>query len=358
MRNYLYVVVIAALIPLEAMAEGLADQVSNTGGGATFDHAVSPLTGAQIVAAKGSSSALMKASRVSSFSSPSNSIGPSIANFSVWSLTVSTPLNKNGDDTDVANLDGLVNASSIELTYSHFRVPGRLNPTTNAKGMAKVEAVCARVHAAMKEQGIQPSSDQGCDSNEIDRFGSSADKHDFESAFWDINNTNRFIWGANAKLGYQNFEFIDALETVKHKHKETPWAVGGFIAYNPDSWHMIFTLSMQYQDTFKDSTNSTVCPLLDGSGARLICLSGPIGRPKETKKKLISLEARREFQFAGLGITTTYDFEEKILGIELPIYFVKDKEGKFNAGIKGGWRDDNHDFTASIFIGTAFELFK
>jgi hypothetical protein len=358
MRNYHYVLIVAALIPEVAMAAGLADQVSNVGGGATFDRGVSPLTGTQVVASKGSSSVSVKASRISSFSTSGNNNGPGLANFSVLSLTASAPLNKNGDDTDIASLDGLVNTSSLELKYSSFRVSGRRNPAMTQEVITKLDAVCSRVYETMKQQtGSSPELGNGCDTEEVLKYGSLADQHEFESAFWDIGNTNRWIWGANAKLGYQNFEFVDDVAVVKRKQNETPWAVGGFIAYNPDALRAIFTLSVQYQDAFKDATNGTVCPPPNGSGEPLICLNGPVNVPIETKKKLVSLEARRDFGFAGVGMTATYDFEAKVFGVELPVYFVKDKDGKFSAGVKGGWRDDTHNFTAGVFVGTAFGLF-
>lgn len=357
--NFCSLVLLVALIPSLTMAADLVDQVSNAGGGSTLDRSISPLTGAQIVASKGSSSISVKTSRVSSFSALGSESGPGVAKFSVWSLTASAPLNKNGDETDIANLDGLVNATSLELTYSHFRVPGRRNPTESPAVLAKLDAICARVYDAMKEQsGASPKYGEGCGPDEVAKYGSSTDKNDFESAFWDITNTNRWIWGANAKLGYQNFEFIDAAEVVNRKEDETPWAVGAFIAYNPDAWRAIFTLGVQYQDAFKDSTNGTICPSPNGSGEPLRCLNGPVGGPRETKKKLVSFEARRDFGFAGVGLTTTYDFDAKVFGVELPVYFVKDKDGKFSAGIKGGWRDDTHDFTTSVFVSTAFGLFR
>lgn len=350
MLKYIYVMIIAVLMPVAAMAADWVDQVSNAGGRATFGHAVSSLTGAQIEAAKGSSTVSLKASKTSSYTSPSNNENPGIANFSVWSLMVSAPLNKNSDDTDIANLDGMVNAERIEIKYSRFRMPGRRYPE-------KALAICERVRAEMEKQKQKPSSESGCDSEEVEKYGSAADKSDFKNDFWDIKNTNRLIWGANAKLGYQKFDFIDVSSISRHTQEEYPWAVGGFIAFNPDAWRAIFTLNAQYQDAFKDSTTGTVCPA-GGSSKPLICMSGPIRSPKETKKKLLSLEARRDFGFAGVGLTATYDFEEKIYGVELPVYFVPDKDGKFNAGIKAGWRNDSHDFTASIFVGSTFDLFK
>ena len=337
----------------------MADQVSNSGGGATFDKFVSSLSGAQVIASKGASNASVKASKTTSFSTP-NLDGVSTAHFSVVSLTASAPLNKNSDDTDIASLDGLGNAASLELTYSHFLVPGKRNPVVTPGVLQRLDSICARVYQEMKRQtGNSPETGHGCESAEVAKYGTATDKHDYESAFWDIENTNRWIWGGNVKLGYQNFDFIDATTMSKQKQDETPWAVGAFIAYNPDKLRALFTFSAQYQDAFKDSSSGILCPSSSSSmGGAVSCLSGAINRPKETKKKLLSFEARRDFGFAGIGLTTTYDLEEEIFGAELPVYFVKDKDGKFNAGLKGGWRNDTKDFTASVFVGTTFGLFK
>ncbi len=358
MRNFL-LVIMAVLIPSVGIAGGIADRVSSANGGAQLDSAVSALTGAQVVAAKGSSNVSVKASLVSSFTESVESDGTGTASFSVWSLTASAPLNKNGD-SDVASLDGMVNAASLELKYSQFLVPGKRNKLAARRSITKLDAICKRMYEEKEKQTDKKDGDEtGCDSNLVDEYGTEQDKYDYASEFWDLEKeSNRWIYGANAKLGYQNYEFIDVSSVKKQKQDETPWTVGTFLAYNPDALRTIFILNVQYQDTFKESTSGTVCPARDGSGSPLSCLTGPIGKAKATKKNLVSLETRRDLGFAGVGLTATYDLEGRVWGVELPVYFVKDKEGKFNAGIKLGWRDDTHDVTASVFVGTAFGLFE
>jgi hypothetical protein len=275
----------------------------------------------------------------------------------VWSLTASSPLNKNSDDTDITTLDGLVNAATLEFNVGNYYVPGRRNPVMSSAALRTVDPICARVNEAIKIQtGKPPDSTSGCDSAQVAAYGSAQDQHDFESAFWDVANTNRWIWGATAKLGYQEMEFVDSFTVAKLKKTKTPWAAGAYVAYNPDAWHAVFTLGLQYQDAYKDATTGVVCPAPSGSPSPVVCVTDPVGAPKDTKKRLVSLSGRRAFAIAGVGLTTTYDFESKVFAAELPVYVVKDKDGKFSAGVKAGWRDDTHSTAVSVFVGSTFGL--
>ena len=355
MFKHVAVLMLAGLMPLNAGGAGLADQVNNAGGGALLDQPVSALSGVQVVASKGASNVSIKVSRKTSISAPSNGPDPGVARFSVWSLTASSPLNKNSDDTDITTLDGLVNAAALEFNVGNYHVPGRRN---NAP-LRTVVPICARVSEAIKAQTGKPSdSAPDCDSGQVAAYGSADDKHDFESAFWDVANSNRWIWGVTAKLGYQEFEFVNAANVTRLKKNKTPWAAGAYVAYNPDAWHAVITLGVQYQDAYKDAKAGVVCPSSAVSGAPVVCESGPVGSPKETKKRLVSLSGRRAFALAGIGLTTTYDFESKVFAAELPVYFVKDKDGKFSAGVKAGWRDDTHSTVVSVFVGSTFGLFN
>ena len=212
MHKYIAILMIAGLLPLTAGAAGLADQVNNAGGGALLDQPVSALSGVQVVASKGASSVSIKVSSKRSFSAPSKAQDPGVAKFSVWSLTASSPLNKNSDDTDITTLDGLANAAAFEFNVGNYYVPGRRSHTP----LRTVVPICARVSEAIKTQTGKPSeSAPDCDSGQVAAYGSADDKHDFESAFWDVANSNRWIWGATAKLGYQEFEFVNAANVTR-----------------------------------------------------------------------------------------------------------------------------------------------
>ena len=141
-----------ALTPTLASA-GMADRVIAEGGNGTLNSPVSALTGAEVKAEKGSSNVSVKASIVSSFTESLVTADSGTAFFAVWSLTASAPLNKNGDASEVANLDGLVNAASIELKFSRFQVPGKRNPVKNRDEMQKLEKdICKRAFEELKRR--------------------------------------------------------------------------------------------------------------------------------------------------------------------------------------------------------------
>src|ERR1051325_1127452 len=252
MRKDQYVVWISVLISTGGFAADLRDEISGSGGGGTLDRPVSFLNGAQVLAEKSASNVSVKVSRTSSFTMPAKSVGTEVGTgvFSAWSLTASAPLNKSSQDSDVTSLDGLVNAASLELKYSRFLVNGRKRPDKEA--LANLDAICRRVFEAMKLQtGESPQPGRGCDSGEVAKY-SPNDLLAFDNAFWDFKDLDRWIWGGSAKIGYQNFDFIDASSGAKDKQDETPWSVGAFFSYNPDSWKALLTVSFQYQHAFKE----------------------------------------------------------------------------------------------------------
>jgi hypothetical protein len=339
------------LLPVTSMADQnfhTPREIGNAGGGATFDHAVSALTGAQVTASKGASNVSVKISKVESFSGKD----PSKAYFSALSLTGSAPLNKNGDDTDIANLDGLVNSANIELKYSLFTLSGKRTPSADDL-TKKGDPICAKVMATAKEAG----NTSECDADLVTKYGSKQDKADYEGLFWMQSDTHAWIFGPMAKVGHQKFEFIDSTTLAKRSGNETPWSAGAFVAYYEANLNAVFTLTGQYQDSYKDASTGTICPAPGGSSTPVVCVTGAVNGPKETKKKLLSFDARRDFGFAGIGVMSTYDFAENVFGVEVPVYFIKDKDGKFNAGVKGGWRTDTHEFTGSVVVSSTFGIF-
>jgi hypothetical protein len=340
--------VIAALMP--ALAAGqvttLVEQATDTGAAVnTFDKPASPLSGAQLVAAKESSTAAVKLSQAFGKSSDGRQ-----ERASTWSLTATSPLNKNGD-TDVASLDGLNNAGTVEFALNHHRVRVKKDEKKRAE-------VCARLHERTKEKPgvVVPARD--CTDAEVQQLGFDIDRRDFQSMVLDETSLTNWRAGASLKYGYQNFDVVDPATAKKSKQDEEPWSVGLFYSHNPEKWQASFTATFQYQHAFKEGAAGVVCPA--GSGSAVTCASGPVGEPKQVTKKLLSLEGRKQLGSIGVGLSTNYDFEAKVWGFELPLHFVPDEKDKQKliAGVKFGYRDDTEEFTASVFVGTTFGLLK
>lgn len=337
------------------ISASLAEEYSSLSKGAPIAGSGSLLSGAQLQAARGSSTVSVKLARTQSLAS-----GTDAARFNAWSITASAPLNKSGDDTAVANLDGLANTASIELGFSSFTAHGKRRATFLVSKLGLVEAVCKRsFEARLAKEGTKvPDKNEGCDSNLVSMYGTEADKVLFEGAFWDLENASRTIWGATAKLGYQDFEYISTASTTKLKQNETPWSVSVWGAFQPQNKELLYALTAQYQRTFKEGAASAVCPAPSTPPAALVCLSGPLDPPKLSTKRLLTAEARARLSGVGVAFSITRDFEAKITGVELPIYFVADKDGKLTAGVKAGWRSDTKSTSLGVFVGAPFGLYK
>jgi hypothetical protein len=336
-------------------AQGLAGDISAVAKGAELAAKGALLGGAQLQAVKSSSNASVKLSRVQSLGA-----GTSYATFNAWSLTAAAPLNKTADDTTIANLDGLTNAASIEFGFSRFVAQGKRQATHVASKTAELDVICKRVFQARKvRDGTDaPEKIEGCDSNLVATYGSEEDKHAFESSFWDIGHSNRWLWGGSAKLGFQDFEYVTTTESAKQKRNETPWSLGLWGAVQPGDRQLLLSATVQYQRSFKEGNSATICPVPTSNATSVSCITGPFESPKQVTKKLLTLEVRARPSDVGIALAVTRDFETKVTGVELPAYFVADKDSKLTAGLKAGWRSDSKKGTVGLFVGVPFGLYK
>ncbi len=254
-------------------------------------------------------------------------------------------------------MDGLANAANLELKYTLFRANGLMDPSGNPVKMKRLRELCEKAYDEKdRRTGSKSSANdrKHCQGGSIKPYLSAGEYREFLGSFWDFENQDRHIGGVTAKFGYQSFNYIDASTGAKAKQDETPWALGAFYAYNPNAWRSIFTLGFQYQHAFKEGDNGTVCPASGGAAVR--CSTGALGKPTERNKKLLTAEARKDFVRAGVGLTFTRDFESHVWGLELPISFLKDKDGNYIGGVKAAWRSDNHVFGVGVFVGSTFGL--
>lgn len=342
-------------LPAAGFSQGLAGNISSLSGGAPLTTPGNLSKSAQVQAVKGSSSASIKYARIRSFSG-----GDDLAVFNALSVTGSAPLAKNSDDTTIANLDGLTNSASIEFGFTQFRAPGKRSAKTVNSKVAELDAVCKNVYEARKtrEGTAVPDKFDGCDSNLVRTYGSAEDIHAYESTFWNLDRVGfRWLWGGTAKLGYQDYEFLTADSPAKQKRNETPWAAGIWGAVQPGDVPWLLLANVQYQRAFKEGDNGAVCPF-PTAPSPTVCATGAINAPKQITKKLLALGVRGRQDDLGFALSVTRDFEAKVTGVDLPFYFVADKDGKLTAGVKAGWRSDTNKGSLGVFVGIPFGLYK
>jgi hypothetical protein len=97
------------------------------------------------------------------------------------------------------------------------------------------------------------------------------------------------------------------------------------------------------------------------------CLSGPVGAPARKEKLLTSVEWRRLYvlqptnplttfgiKTLGASVQFTYDAHNDEYGIDLPIYLVPNDKGGLTGGVRLGYKSEDHDIVAGVFVGAPF----
>lgn len=189
------------------------------------------------------------------------------------------------------------------------------------------------------------------------------------------NDTQRraWFWGGTGTLGAKKFTYVDRnlIETGVVKtdasSREMPWSLGakvGLIWLTKDEGKPEDTLvlSVDRAHAFKPRDPVQICTPVEGGHGLEACEDVPFGAPAAKDSLIYGLEYRRYLKKVGLAVRGFYqDFEEdseveRDFGIEIPVFFLHNKDSNLHGGISVGWADQEDDFTISIFVGPKFSL--
>lgn len=193
----------------------------------TFDRSLNNNTsGFEVEASTASSRASIRFSREKS--TPGALDEP--LKFSSSTVTVSAPLDKKNDITNISTLDGFAN--SFKINYSLFKWSG-------------IPTFIGESNPAIKR--------------------------------------NDWAYGLNASLGYEKFNFYDSGSLTKEDSSKTPWGVGIFSGLIAAGKATVVSSGLKYQSTYESSAKKTICP----PGTDVVpteCIAGNFGDPKNKKK--------------------------------------------------------------------------
>jgi hypothetical protein len=290
--------------------------------------------------------------------------GKGLGNYSTLGFTASAPLNKSGDFTDLATLDGFANSFNLKLRWSSFRLFLSEGLDTGRDEEIEELAVTNCRKAAGQDQGAL----KACAPNPIDdafirTWAGVALQDEYLSIFFP--DKMAFGFGLEGTIGYRKFQYLDAAAIALRSNEKIPWGLRAYGSLFPARTLASLTGAIEYQRAYEDQKAAIACP---GPVANtpILCLEGPNGAPKQKDKILGSLELRNQFNLKGnglfksVGLSTqlTYDIESDAFGIDVPIYLVPDEKGRLIGGLRFGYRTDKDDFVVGVFVGSAFSLFQ
>jgi len=174
------------------------------------------------------------------------------------------------------------------------------------------------------------------------------------------------LWfmGGNAKVARTNYEFVDQVAFKADDISRTGYKAelfGGWIF--PDGRQSL-TGSFAYSRSYKAGDAIQLCQPT-GSGSQTQCLSGALGKPAGTDKYIFSGEYRKLISLGGLpgkpsmgfAPRVSYEVNSKGVLMELPVYFVPNKDKALNGGVRFAYDTKEDDFAFGLFVGVPFSVF-
>jgi hypothetical protein len=257
----------------------------------------------------------------------------------LWHVTLSGPLDKSSDRTELAGLHGLNGKASIEfgLQKRFGKMTGTmdLSPQNAERNVARYKELCHR--AGLKD--------------DCDLFLTNTSQAELAK----IVKVAGKIQLLSASAGYSSdtFRYLDASTLAPGKQRHPGFSAEGAYTILPMWWNTLYSVSLkyQYQNQFTAGTQKQLCrPSVAGS---LECGSAIVGAPSRNRGRALALESR---WYAGDGFAVqplvSRDTVARSTSIELPVYFVRNGDGKLAGGVTVGWDSKEREVNAAIFVGS------
>ena len=258
----------------------------------------------------------------------------------LWHLTLSGPIDKNSDRTELAGLHGLSGKSKIEFGFQ--KRFGAMTATfhNTPANIARWQELC---HHANQPDGCDLFS-IGVSESEIAKIVTVKGKMQFLSV--------------SAGYSSDTFRYLDATTLVPGKQRHPGYSAEGAYTILPMLWNTLYSASLkyEYQNQFEPGAQKQLCtPSVAGS---LECSAAIVGAPKRDRGRGITIESR---WYAGRGFAIepliSRDTVARSTSIELPMYFLQDRDGKPAGGVTVGWDSKERQVNAAIFVGAALKAF-
>jgi len=274
-------------------------------------------------------------------------------------FTASVPLNENGPTTDLATLDGLAKATTLEAKFNWFfgsppeeTIQGSRSDDNPPPLSARALYLSQRLgHLPATSREAKTALTRGAESPAIP-----------QGRLENIAARTTVISGSGT-IGYKSFDYLEEATLADKSSSKTVY--GGRLSLAKYVWDNSAMLAeFEYQDSFADADTKSFALPPDANGRQEV-KSGPLGSPNRSVKRLYSVEFRRRLKIlgadnGGIAVKLTYDQVADVFGVRVPVYFIQDDKSNVTGGIELRWTDHKGDtpakFTIAVVIGAGLKL--
>jgi hypothetical protein len=260
-----------------------------------------------------------------------------------WSLKVSAPFNKAEGQASLASLSGLSGDIVASAAFSHF--VWDIEPAAYGDAICQE---CMRQRVPLLKCDLEDLKktlkERGQPEKEVEEVIESLGSKLFGAA-------TSLFWGGEGSVGRKERSFFEPAGTrSKEDRSGYSLALTGGAMF--ESWSLYGRVTGKRD--YKDRSSATFCSPITGSVLES-CSSLPLGEAAKVESTVAALEARRFFGTLAVAPSAQYDFDSSIWGLEVPVFLTRDQKGAFTGGVKLGWRSDERDPIATVFITKGLE---
>lgn len=282
-----------------------------------------------------------------------------------YMMSLSSPIDKDKDLDHFANLESIVKGTEFKLGFERWSDNTRRIPSSAEMELAI--QMCEKAKERYTEStGLEANNDQ-CDNPDFMlKYFSKSDYYKKDALFWE----DKTDWaiGIMASIGHEKYDYADPENYSNQNTNENPWSVelygvsssrfpflNKFIPANDEITPAVFIFGISYRENFKEREAQVLC--IDPGSDPLSCKSYKLGMPIRKESKLAYLEYRSFWGNTAFSLRLTHDFKSDNDGIDLPIFFFKDKDSNWSGGLRLGWTKEDKEQLA-LFVGKSFDLYS
>jgi hypothetical protein len=255
-------------------------------------------------------------------------------------LKLSGPISGGSKDVRLADLDGLRGSTTADFGVSWIRWHPRANPL-------RQQRIC---DAYTKDWPAEAAKKFDC--SYLGFPAGSEFRHRYASAIdWGI----PLVLDARFRVGKKSFDYVELPDLVSSRVSHVNYSTSASFGVLTRVVGLV-AVHFRYENAFRAAGSSQICSPLESTSS-LRCEDLVLGAPRRHVARVAQAEIRRFFGSRfGVNPRVGYEIRRSTTALELPIYFLRDREHGLNGGISLGWRSDTEQFGMSIFVGEALQL--
>lgn len=283
-----------------------------------------------------------------------------------FAISVNAPFNKKKKLGNLLTEAGLPGTTSIDVALNFSLFPSIDDVSSDRPSEEELSWAKVEIRKACKKEAEKPDDCPGFEIRALaEKYGPVEARDIVKRYFDDVvssgTRTDYLALNVIGSVGHEKLSFRDPVSLAESDQKKNSFSLGSSIGYVPRidrPWG--FFLGGEYKRYYELPDEETRCPVPGTGVTSVTCYTAAFGTPVRKTDAIAFGAIRYSGDVVGVPLgaelKVAYEPSENRWGVALPVYFIKNKDGKLNGGAKIGWQSDKDDFSFGFFIGAAFDF--